>query len=171
MLPERVKILDQSSVEAVLRRMAFQMYEKNYHAKGLVIVGVDQRGAYLASLLEAYLQEISDLETELYAVTIDRHPDSKVLGITLDGDLEGLTGKAVVLVDDVLYTGITLLNVVAIVLQSEPAIIQVAALIDRGHRMVPISPDFVGKELATTLHQRVTVVVDEPTASVEVFLS
>lgn len=171
MLPDRLRILDSAGVETILKRMAFQVYEHNYGANGIVLVGVDARGSFLAEKLVGYLNQISNLEVDLMPVWLDRGSKSKLLGMEIEGELEELRGRVVVIVDDVLYTGITLANVVAIILQAEPEQIQSAILIDRGHRIIPVAADFVGKELATTLHQHVAFEVNEDQTIAEVFLT
>ena len=156
----KIPILSNEEILSRLHRMAFEVYERNYHAERLYVIGVNERGGYLASKMLEYLERVSPIEIQYCQVDVDRETDPISYGIQLSMDPKELNGQELILVDDVLYTGRTLLNVVAILLQAGPASIQTAILVDRGHRSLPISPDFVGIELATTFHQHVSVEID-----------
>lgn len=159
----RLCILDQAAVEARLRRMAYQIYEHNFGHPRLTLVGVDTRGGWLADRLATLLREISPIEVNLVAATLTRTEEVgkvRLIPVQFSVDTEAFHGQPVVVVDDVLYGGNTLLNVVSALLPSLPQSIQTAVLIDRGHRLMPISPDFVGMELATSLQQFVGFEVD-----------
>lgn len=153
-MSDKVQILDSVGIMARIKRMAYEIYEANYAAKKLVLIGIDERGGFLAKLIADYLKEICSLKIQLLDASLDREAEGG-MGITLSAKVDKLEGKHVVVVDDVLYSGYTLLNVVSILLQVGPASIQTAVLIDRGHRTLPVSADFVGIELATTLQQHV----------------
>lgn len=165
-----IPILANEEIMSRLHRMAFEVYERNYHAERLYVIGVNERGGYLASKMLEYLEKVSPLEIHYFQVEVDRETDPVSYGIQLSMDPEELNGQEVVVVDDVLYTGRTLLNVVAILLQAGPSSIQTAILVDRGHRSMPISPDFVGIELATTFHQHVYVEVDSEKEEARAYL-
>ena len=150
--------------------MAFEIYERNYDAKRVYVIGVNERGGYLASKMLEYLERVSPLEIHYCQADVDRETDPVSYGIQLSMDPQELKDQEVIVVDDVLYTGRTLLNVVAILLQAGPNSIQTAILVDRGHRSMPISPDFVGIELATTYHQHVSVEVDMENEEAGAFL-
>ena len=154
MTADKVQILDEAAILARLKRMAYEIYEANFSAKKLVLIGIDERGGYLAGLLEGFLKEICPHKIELLDAQLDREADEGI-GITLSGDLDKLANQHIIVVDDVLYSGTTMLNVVAILLQVRPQSIQTAVLIDRGHRAMPVSSDFVGMDLATTIQQHV----------------
>ena len=156
----KILIMENEEILSRLHRMAFEIYERNYHHQVLHVIGVNERGSYLASKILEYLQKVSPLEFVYSQAQVDKHSDPISYGIQLEMDPAELKGKDVIIVDDVLYTGRTLLNVVAILLQAGPSTIQTAILVDRGHRSLPISPDFVGVELATTLQQHVSVEID-----------
>ncbi|MEM6801492.1 MAG: phosphoribosyltransferase family protein [Bacteroidota bacterium] len=154
MTSDKVQILDQVSIMARLKRMAYEIYESNYGAKKLMLIGIDERGTFLAEKLAEFLKEISSLKISMLDAQLDREAEEG-LGITLSGEVKKLKGRRVIVVDDVLYSGNTMMQVVSILVQLQPASIQTAVLIDRGHRAMPISSDFVGLELATTLQQHV----------------
>lgn len=151
----KVQILDHPAITARLKRMAYQIYEANYLNDEIFILGIDERGGALAEALVEYLEELCPVKITLVEAILDRS-ESEGIGVSLDEDPGLFKGKSVVVVDDVLYSGMTMLNVVSILLQSSPKTIQVAVLIDRGHRSMPVSADFIGLELATTLQQHVS---------------
>ncbi|MEL7534854.1 MAG: phosphoribosyltransferase family protein [Bacteroidota bacterium] len=167
----KVQILGQKEIDARIRRMAYEIYETHYQESQVFLIGIDQRGGYLARQLTGILKDISPLEIILVPAKLDRAQGPHAIGIELEGiEAEEFRGKPVVVVDDVLYTGTTLLNVVAILLQFAPGKIRTAVLIDRGHRNMPVSADFVGLELATTIQQHVSVEMKEDESSAEAFL-
>lgn len=154
MKSDKVQILDAAGIMARIKRMAYEIYEANYAAKKLVLIGIDKRGGFLAKLLADYLKEICSLKIRLMDAKLDREA-KEGMGITLSGDVSKLAGQPVIVVDDVLYSGHTMIHVVSILLQVGPGSIQTAVLIDRGHRTMPVSADFVGIELASTIQQHV----------------
>lgn len=160
-------ILAPSSVGAKLRRMAYEIYEANYGQDSLVLVGVDKRGGFLAKAIGGILEEISPLSIRLLAAPKD---ENGAVGLEGEGLEFEIGGKPVVVVDDVLYSGHTLFNAVAKILAFQPSRIQSAVLIDRGHRNVPVTHDFVGMLLATSLKQHVSVEILEDESSATAYL-
>ncbi len=154
---DKIKILDKASIQQRLKRMAYEIYEAHYQEKELIIIGIDQRGGALAHRLAEHLADISPLELTLLDARLDRESDAPNIGIDLDTEPEDIKGKPILVVDDVRYTGTTLLHVVSILLYAFPKSIRTAILVDRGHRKLPVSADFTGLELATTFHQHVEV--------------
>lgn len=166
-----VNILNSSDVEAKILRMAFEIYELHYGLDSFVMIGIDERGGFLAEKLKSELSRISPLQVELIHARVDRQDGDPLIGIDLETEhLDDLAGKQVLIVDDVLYSGQTLLNVVSILLQARPASIRTAVLIDRGHRMVPVAADVIGMQLATTIQQHVHVTLDAEKGKAEAFL-
>jgi len=151
--------------------MAYEIYEANYQEPELIVIGIDERGGFLAQELCAFLEKISLIPITLVSSHLDRAAEGGAMGIELSASIEDLEGKPVIVVDDVLYTGRTLMNVVAILLHAGPRSIQAAILIDRGHRSMPISPDFVGLELATTIQQHVFFDTGKETGQVMAYLA
>ncbi|MCL4132713.1 UNVERIFIED_CONTAM: hypothetical protein GTU68_023847 [Idotea baltica] len=150
--------------------MAYEIYEANYLEEELLVIGIDERGGFLGEELVRSLHEISPLRVTFVSAILDRAEGIPSIGMDLSIEIEQLENRPIVVVDDVLYSGSTLLNVVAILFQSKPKTIQTAVLIDRGHRMMPISPDFVGLELATTLQQHVSVEIVPKENKAEAYL-
>lgn len=165
---KKVRILDSAAIAAKLDRMAYEIAERNYGAGSLVLAGISQRGGFVAARLAAKLKEISDLKAHL--LPLEREARSGV--ISLDGKKAAklIAGQRVVIVDDVLYSGHTLFHALMLVMVHKPSQVQTALLIDRGHRSLPLSPDFVGLVLATTLKQHVEVQVSADGKRAEAFL-
>jgi pyrimidine operon attenuation protein/uracil phosphoribosyltransferase len=154
-------------------RIAHEIVEKNPDGK-LAIIGIHRRGAVLAERVHANVAELLDTPIPLGFVDISFYRDD--LSIRLAGAGDGdrspvvrstqldfaIEGRTIVIVDDVLYTGRTVRAAIEAVFDyGRPARVQLAALIDRGHRELPIRPDYVGKNLPTSQQQRVNVRVDE----------
>jgi pyrimidine operon attenuation protein/uracil phosphoribosyltransferase len=162
-------VLDRDDLRRTLVRIAHEIIEKNPGADDLAIVGIHTRGALLAKRLHALVGELSgsnvplgDLDISFYRDDVNgRGPAAHpvVHASHLDFDLEGRT---VVLVDDVLYTGRTVRAAIeALFDYGRPGRVQLAVLVDRGHRELPIRPDYVGKNLPTSREERVYVRVEE----------
>ncbi|HHG83179.1 MAG TPA: phosphoribosyltransferase [Bacteroidetes bacterium] len=149
----KVKILGGSAVKGILRRMAYEIYEKNFDQKKLVIIGIGKRGGYLAQQILEILKEISPLDLQLFLAAKTEGDGIALLKEAIDS----ISGEPILIVDDVLYSGITMFHALAAVMNCNPLAVQIAVLIDRGHRSVPVSHDFVGMELATSLKQYVSV--------------
>jgi pyrimidine operon attenuation protein / uracil phosphoribosyltransferase len=159
-------ILDRDDMRRTLMRIAHEIVEKNPDGN-LAIVGIHRRGAVLAQRIHALTSELLDTQVPLGFVDISFYrddlairPSSPIVHATqLDFPVDG---KTIVIVDDVLYTGRTVRAAVDEIFDyGRPARLQLAALVDRGHRELPIRPDYVGKNLPTSQEQRVNVRVEE----------
>jgi pyrimidine operon attenuation protein / uracil phosphoribosyltransferase len=158
--------LDRDDMRRTLVRIAHEIVEKNPDG-AIALVGIHRRGAYLAKRLQPLTSELLDTAVPLGSVDIAFYRDdlnirqsSPVVHATqLDFPVDGRT---IVIVDDVLYTGRTVRAAIDEIFDyGRPARVQLAVLIDRGHRELPIRPDYVGKNLPTSQSQRVNVHVDE----------
>jgi pyrimidine operon attenuation protein/uracil phosphoribosyltransferase len=163
---EAKPILDAADVGRVLTRIGHEIVERNKGAADLVLVGVHRRGVPLASRLAAKLAEIEGRPVPVGALDVAMYRDDigmRPPGATHDTDLPfDLGGKVVVLVDDVLFTGRTIRAALdALVDFGRPRAIQLAVLVDRGHRELPIRADYVGKNVPTNLGEDVQVQVVE----------
>jgi pyrimidine operon attenuation protein/uracil phosphoribosyltransferase len=162
-------VLDRDDLRRTLMRIAHEIVEKNPGEDELGLVGIHTRGAVLASRLHALVGELTgsqiplgDLDISFYRDDVDARVPSRqpvVHASHLDFDLNGRT---IVLVDDVLFTGRTVRAAIeALFDYGRPERVQLAVLIDRGHRELPIRPDYVGKNLPTSRRERVNVAVEE----------
>ncbi len=172
--PDTAKILlDSAALDRTLSRIAHELIERNADLEALALVGIHTRGVPIANRLRTLVAERSDVEVAIGAVDITfhrddvlvrgggppLHPQPVVRGTELDFPLEG---KTVVLVDDVLFTGRTIRAAIDALLEyGRPARVQLAVLVDRGHRELPIRPDYVGKNIPTSLSERVRVELSE----------
>lgn len=164
----KVRIMHHHAIQAKLRRMAYQIYEKNFEETELVFVGINTRGSHIAKRLIQLLEEISPLNLHF----LHAEKNEAGTGVELDPNAfqETIPNRTVIVVDDVLYSGGTMLSAVSQLMPFKPAKIRIAVLIDRGHRNYPLSPDYLGMDLATTLKQHVSVEVAADDSKVEAFL-
>jgi len=164
---ERVRILDAEQISAALRRLAADIVERNGSHDRLALVGIRTRGVPLARRIAGWIEShagrslpVGVLDINLYRddlTTIAAHPVLRGTEVPFDVD-----GSTVVLVDDVLFTGRTIRSALnALMDLGRPSWIQLAVLVDRGHRELPIRADFTGAEITTTRTQRVDVRVAE----------
>ena len=161
------KIMSEDEIRKALFRISHEILEKNKGTKDLVIIGIRNRGAYLAERIASYIEEIEKeripvgiLDITLYRddlTTISPQPVVHKTEINFD-----ITDKRIILVDDVLFTGRTIRCALdALIDFGRPKNIQLAILIDRGHRELPIRPDYVGKNVPTSLDEIVDVELKE----------
>ena len=175
-LKEKAKILDKAGVEKAIKRIAHEILEKNKIPDSVAIVGIRYRGAFLAERLVKAIKEISGTELPLGIMDITLYRDDlsqiaeqPVLHKTeIDFDIEG---KTIVLVDDVLFTGRTIRCALDELIDfGRPKAIQLAVLVDRGHRELPIRPDYIGKNVPTSLKEVVEVRLEESDGKDEVVM-
>jgi pyrimidine operon attenuation protein/uracil phosphoribosyltransferase len=161
-------VLEHDDLRRTLRRIAHEIAEKNPGPDGLAIVGIHTRGAILARRLHAVLGEltgselpIGDLDISFYRDDVGAHPPASPVVHASHIDFD-ISDRTVVLVDDVLFTGRTVrAGIDALFDYGRPRRVQLAVLCDRGHRELPIRPDYVGKNLPTSREERVNVSLEE----------
>jgi pyrimidine operon attenuation protein / uracil phosphoribosyltransferase len=173
-------VLDGDDMRRTLVRIAHEIVEKSATGDGtpgLAVVGIHRRGAILARRLHDLLSDLlerevprGDLDISFYRDDLGRRTEQPIVHSShLDFPVDGMT---VVIVDDVLYTGRTVRAAIeALFDYGRPARVQLAVLVDRGHRELPIRPDYVGKNLPTALSERVNVHVAELDGADEVTIS
>jgi pyrimidine operon attenuation protein / uracil phosphoribosyltransferase len=165
-MSEPVVILTAVALERALKRMAHEISERNEAVQNLVLVGVQRGGVFLAARLGALLKEIASQVIPLGSLDVSMHRDD--IGTQAAPDVHptvipfDVTGKTVVLVDDVLFSGRTTRAALdALNDFGRPQRVQLAVLIDRGHRELPIKADFIGKNVPTSARERVNVQLRE----------
>mgnify|MGYP000138103673 CR=1 FL=1 len=158
-------IFDEKSVLRTLARLSHEIIENNSDADEICIIGIRTRGIAIAEKLAENISKFSDLNVKLGELDISRNRDdidtSKIIDCKTKIDFP-VDGKIVVLVDDVLYTGRTVRAALdAIIELGRPSCIQLAVLVDRGHREFPIHGDYVGKNIPTSRNEKVIVNMDQ----------
>ena len=153
MAKKRILILDKERIGFKLQRMAYQVWEHNSKAEAVTLIGVEGSGFAVAQSLAKRIREISPLKVNVLSLSLNKKkPLSKEIKVP-----EDISGRSVVLVDDVANSGKTLLYALRPLLDYELKSIQVAVLVDRKHKSFPISPDIVGHTIATTLQEHIEV--------------
>lgn len=149
-------ILDERKIDHIIRRIAYQIHENNMDAKSLVIVGICGQGVELAGRFSDELRRIDD-KIKVGQLRIDLDKTNPKETAQLSEDVSTLSGKSVVLVDDVLNTGKILTHGLQVLLAADVKKIETAVLVDRGHPQFPISATFSGYQLSTTLEEHIEV--------------
>lgn len=163
----KAEIMDSSSVKRSLVRIAHEITEKNKGTENLVLIGIKRRGLPLAQEISKNIAVFEDTALPVGELDIRHYRDDLIkdseLPIVEPTALPfDVTGKNIVLVDDVIYTGRTVRAAIeAIFALGRPARIQLAVLVDRGHRELPIRPDFVGKNVPTANNEVISVQIPE----------
>ena len=175
-MQEKAKILDKEAIARTLVRIAHEILEKNKGTEDLCLIGIRSRGVYLAKRLAECIKQIENKEILFGALDITLYRDDLTLIASqpvvhkteIDFDI---SGKNVILVDDVLYTGRTIRAALdALIDFGRPKIIQLAVLVDRGHRELPIRADYAGKNIPTSKNETVEVKLEETDGCDEVVI-
>ncbi|MCM3632216.1 bifunctional pyr operon transcriptional regulator/uracil phosphoribosyltransferase PyrR [Paenibacillus camelliae] len=167
-------LMDETAIRRALTRIAHEIVERNKGIEDCIIVGIKTRGVYLANRIAARISDIEGIEVPAYELDITKYRDDRD-ELSADLSLEAaeqpgeaelaainVKNKKVILIDDVLYTGRTIRAAMdAIMDQGRPQSIQLAVLVDRGHRELPIRPDFIGKNVPTSRHEVIQVQLSE----------
>ncbi|MCK5257452.1 MAG: bifunctional pyr operon transcriptional regulator/uracil phosphoribosyltransferase PyrR [Deltaproteobacteria bacterium] len=176
-MEKRIKFIqDNEEIDKSLKRIAYEILEKNKNGKDLVLIGIRKRGVTLAKRLSSKIKEIGGIEIPVGALDINLYRDdlSEVASQPILRKTEvpfTVREKKVILVDDVLYTGRTIRAALdAIIDLGRPKFIQLAVLLDRGHRELPIRADYVGKNVPTSEGELVEVKLVEDDGIDEVII-
>src|SRR5246500_5223349 len=159
--------MDADAIRRALRRIAHEIIERNSHLEGVVLAGIPSRGVEIARRIAAFIREIENAEVDTGVIDVAMHRDDvgrrKELPVVHASNLPvPLEDRTVIIIDDVLYTGRTVRAAMdAINSFGRPARIQLAVLVDRGHRELPIRPDYIGKNLPTAGNEKVKVQLQE----------
>ena len=163
-------VLTSSDIDRAVTRISHEIVEANRGASNLLIVGIPTRGVWLAERIANSIQKsypdfdaansVGRLDVTLFRDDLASKPDKTITQTVLP--VSGVGGKTVVLVDDVLYSGRTVRAALdALGEFGRPSVVRLAVLVDRGHRELPIRADYVGKNLPTSLDERIQVRLDE----------
>lgn len=151
-------ILNHTEINHKIRRIAFQIYESNVYETEVILAGIDSNGYILAKKLKTALSKISDINPVLCKVSIDKkNPSSEIKTSINQNDYKN---KSLVLIDDVLNSGTTLIYGVKHFLNVPLKQFKTAVLVNRNHKKYPVKADFKGISLSTSLHEHVNVVLE-----------
>jgi pyrimidine operon attenuation protein/uracil phosphoribosyltransferase len=163
----RTRVMDADDLRRALTRIAHEIVEKNRGAEDVVLVGIQSKGVPLARRLRGLIQQFEGVEVPVGSLDITLYRDDvfqrqQVAAVRATEIPFDVGGKRVVLVDEVFFTGRTIRSALdALIDLGRPAAIQLAVLVDRGHRELPIRPDYVGKNLPTSRREHVEVHLQE----------
>jgi pyrimidine operon attenuation protein/uracil phosphoribosyltransferase len=162
---EKTEIMDEKAIFRAVARIAYEIVERNHGAQDLCVIGIKRRGAVLARLIAEKISEVEGQPVKIGYLDITPFRDDLSAKADICDSSEinfDVNGKNVVLVDDVLFTGRSVRAAIdAIMDKGRPKRIQLAVLIDRGHRELPLRADFVGKNVPTSQSETVAVMVTE----------
>ena len=161
-------ILSHDEIERKLERMAWEIYENNHLAKQLILIGVSDNGSFLANALAALLTRISSIRIHQGRIDMDKTQGFEAR-VSLNSEV-ALQDETIIMVDDVLNSGRTMLSALMSVAAQKPAKIQTAVLANRNHKAFPVHADIVGISLATTLQEHIWFEL-EPDQKMVVFLT
>lgn len=149
-------VLEHNQIALIIERMAHELYENHHKADELILVGIEGRGHTVAKRILKHLKKISTQRLSLEQISLDKlAPTAHPIGYSTE--LDSLTGKTVILVDDVLNSGKTLVHALRHILSVAVHSVTTVVLVDRIHRRFPVRADIVGMTLSTTIQERVEV--------------
>ena len=151
-------ILNHQEIDHKIKRIAYQIYESNVEQKEIVLAGIYSNGYVLAEKIKQQLEEISDIKAKLCTVKINKKNPTEKVTTSLNQD--EYVNKSLVLVDDVLHSGTTLIYGAKHFLDTPLTQFKTAVLVNRNHKKYPVKADFKGISLSTSLHEHVDVVFD-----------
>lgn len=160
---KHLQLMDEATIRRALTRIAYEILEKNNGIDAITLIGIRSRGEDIAKRLASRLEQIEGKKVPMLSLDIHSYRDDLTEDVAEEivfshEDQQWITGRVVVLVDDVLYTGRTIRAAMDAVMDyGRPQKIHLATLIDRGHRELPIRPDFIGKNIPTAQQEKVTV--------------
>ena len=163
-MQEKAVIMDEKAMARAIIRMSFEIIERNRGVENLCIIGILRRGTVIAQKIRDKISEVEGKEISIGSLDITPYRDDQQKGKAVSDDScipFDVRGKKIVLADDVIFTGRSVRAAIdAIMERGRPECIQLAALIDRGHRELPIRPDYVGKNVPTAREEVVRVQVE-----------
>ena len=152
-------ILDQKQIDHKIRRIAYQIYENNVSEKEVIIAGIFENGFIFAKKIKNVIEKISPIKVVMCKVMIDKK--NPIMPITTTLETEVYKDKSLVLVDDVLHSGTTLIYGIKHFLQVPLKQFNTAVLVDRNHKKYPVKVDFKGISLSTSINENVSVIFEK----------
>ncbi len=154
------KLLNARQTIQKIRRIAYQIYENNFNETEIILAGIATEGYKLAEMISLELIQISDIKINLAKLTFEKSADAQP-DILVESEVDTFKNKSIIIVDDVLNTGKTLVFCLRPFLSINIKKLQVAVLVDRNYPKFPISADYVGYSLSTTINDHVEVVLSD----------
>ena len=158
-MPDRKYILDQEVATKKLERMAYEILEDNIDEGNIILAGIPENGTVIAKNIQKIISQISSLKTELISISLDKRLPKEV---RVNKDLD-FNNQVVIIIDDVVNSGKTLLYAVKPFLEFQPKKIQTLVLVERSHNNFPVQSDYVGLSISTTLQENIIVEVNGET--------
>jgi pyrimidine operon attenuation protein/uracil phosphoribosyltransferase len=156
-MPKKIQLLDSTTAEQRLTRLAYEIYENNIDEKEINFIGIEDRGVDIAKILKKKIESISELKIELATLIVDKlNPVDCQFGKDFNPK-----GKTIIIIDDVANSGKTMFYAIKPLLDQIANKIQIAVLIDRQHKKFPIASDYIGLQLSTTLQDHITVEIEK----------
>lgn len=160
----KTKIMDELAVKRAMTRISYEILERSENIQNVVLVGIKTRGIPLAKMIAENIKSSTGLNLDIYELDITHYRDDVESTVKLNQQIDSnfaVANKDVIIVDDVLFTGrTTRASIDAIFTAGRAKSIRLAVLVDRGHRELPIRADFVGKNVPTSLKEKVVVTLD-----------
>lgn len=157
----RQQILTSEQTRQKIRRIAYEVYEQNFEERGIIVAGVMGEGYAFAQRLVEELRAISPLDVQLAGLHFDKENPHQS-SVEFNGDAINLENQVIIVADDVLNTGRTLMFALQPFLKVRIKKLQVAVIVDRNHHRFPVSADYVGYSLSTTINEHVEVILSDP---------
>lgn len=157
-----MKILNQDQISQKVKRLSYEILENNFNESEIYLAGINNNGTGFAKMLMKELKKKSDTTFHLCQISINpAEPTSHP--VEFDIAIEELNGKVIIIVDDVANTGRTLFYAIKPLLDALPKKVEMAVLVDRKHKSFPVTADYVGLSLATTVHENIDVKISSKT--------
>ena len=170
-MKEKAEIMDSSAMGRAIARISYEIIEKNTQLKRLCVIGILRRGAVIARDIADKIGQVENIDIKYGTLDITPFRDDKKSEADKSNIPFSIENMDVILVDDVIFTGRSVRAAIdALMSRGRPRSIQFAAMIDRGHRELPIRPDFVGKNLPTSKEEMVKVHVEEYDGEIRVII-
>lgn len=164
-MDKKVIIMDEISINRSITRLSHEILERNKNIEDIVIIGIKTRGMPLANKIQSKINNIENKKLDVYEIDPSNYrddiKDKRIIDRSKNKDID-IENKTVILVDDVLFTGRTIRATLdALIDNGRPKKVQLLVLIDRGHRELPIRPDYVGKNVPTSIEEKIEVKFEE----------